>query len=149
MDTTLNDRIQELLAPILTSRELEVMEIAWHGSKLQITLDRDTGNVGIDDCTEASRFLSHALDVEDLIPGRYTLEVSSPGLDRPLRDRRDFERFTGHLCRVHVEEPVNGNHVLVGRIEAVDEDGVRLETDRGECTVAHDNVTKARLEVEI
>jgi len=138
-----------MLAPVLSSLKLNVFDIDRHGSVVRIILDRDDDLVSIDDCTEASRFLSHALDVEDIIPGRYRLEVSSPGLDRPLTRIEDFHRFDGRLCRINVTEPVAGNYRLVGKIAKVDGNQITLAMPDGTtCAVDYDNVAKARLEIE-
>lgn len=149
MEASLKERIRELLAPILTSRQLSLFDIARVGKVVRITLDREDGAVSIDDCTAVSQFLSHALDVEDLIPGRYRLEVSSPGLDRPLRSPDEFRRFVGSLCRVKLARAVDGDYVLVGRIREVDGARITLETADGRTQVVeHGDVATARLEVE-
>lgn len=149
METPLTERIREILLPVLTPLELEVFGIERQGRVLRVTLDRHDGTVGIEDCTRVSEFLSHALDVEDLIPGSYQLEVSSPGLDRPLRSLEEFRRFAGRLCRLRLAEAEPGGHVVVGRIRGVEDGGIRLELPReGERVIPYGNVVKARLEVE-
>jgi ribosome maturation factor RimP len=149
MESPLKERIREMLRPILTSLELELFEVERTGRVLRVTVDRPGGTVGIEDCTRVSGFLSHALDVEDPIPGRYSLEVSSPGLDRPLRSLDEFRRFTGRLCRLKLVEPGPEGHVLVGRIAGTEGERIRLALpDGGEREVAYGNVAKARLEVE-
>ncbi|MFQ5510055.1 MAG: ribosome maturation factor RimP [Leptospirillia bacterium] len=149
MEAPLIERIREILLPILASRSLEVFDIERNGGILRVTLDRLDGAVDIGDCTEVSNFLSHALDVEDLIPGNYRLEVSSPGLDRPLRNLDDFRRFAGQLCRIRLAEPENGDYVIFGHIREVGDDRVTLETLEGHTRVIpYANVERARLEVE-
>lgn len=149
METPLTRRVREILTPILESQALEVFDVERVGKTLRVVVDRPDGTVGIDDCTAVSQFLSAALDVEDLIPGSYRLEVSSPGLDRPVRSLEEFRRFVGRLCRVHLVEAVDGNHVVVGRIAAAEDDRVRLALEGdGERDIAYGNVARARLEVE-
>jgi ribosome maturation factor RimP len=149
METPLTRRVREVLAPILATRALEVFDIGWAGKALRVVVDSPDGTVGIDDCAAVSQFLSAALDVEDLIPGSYRLEVSSPGLDRPLRSPEEFRRFVGRLCRVHLVQADDGNHVVVGRIAGAGDDGVRLAVEGGaERDIAYGNVARARLEVE-
>jgi ribosome maturation factor RimP len=149
METPQTRRVREILTPILDAKALEVFEIDWAGKTLRVVVDRPDGTVGIDDCTAVSQFLSAALDVEDLIPGSYRLEVSSPGLDRPVRTLEEFRRFVGRLCRVHLVEAVDGNHVVVGRIAGTGDDRVRLALEGGaERDIAYANVARARLEVE-
>jgi ribosome maturation factor RimP len=149
METPQTRRVREILAPILATRSLEVFDLGWAGKTLRVMVDRPDGTVGIDDCTAVSQFLSAALDVEDLIPGSYRLEVSSPGLDRPLRSLEEFRRFVGRLCRVHLVSADDGNHVVVGRIAGAGDDRVRLTLEGGaERDIAYGNVARARLEVE-
>jgi len=149
MNAPLAERIREMLLPILTTLDLEVFEIERQGRALRVILDRRDGTVGIDDCAQVSSFLSHALDVEDLIPGSYQLEVSSPVLDRPLRSLEEFRRFTGRLCRVRLAQAEPEGHVVVGRIRGAEDGNIRLEMPKdGERTIPYGNVVKARLEVE-
>jgi ribosome maturation factor RimP len=149
LDEGLKEQILTLLSPVLASLDVSVLDITRQGPVVRVVLDREDALVGIDDCTEVSRFLSHALDVEDIIPGRYRLEVSSPGLDRPLMHLGEFRRFTGSMCRVNLLEPLDGNHQLVGRILGVEGEKVILEMANGsEQVIDHDNVAKARLEIE-
>lgn len=149
MNAPLAERIREMLLPILTTLDLEVFEIERQGRALRVILDRRDGTVGIDDCAQVSSFLSHALDVEDLIPGSYQLEVSSPGLDRPLRSLEEFRRFTGRLCRVRLAQAEPEGHVVVGRIRGTEDESILLELPKdGERMIPYGNVVKARLEVE-
>ncbi|MBI5137136.1 MAG: ribosome maturation factor RimP [Nitrospirae bacterium] len=138
-----------MISPVLASLNVDVLDITRQGKVVRIVLDREDGVIGIDDCTEVSRFLTHALEVDDLIPGDYRLEVSSPGLDRPLTRLDEFRRFAGKLCRVKVLAPIDGNHVLVGRILGVTDARITLQMANGtERDVDYDNVSAARLEIE-
>jgi len=149
METPQTRRVREILTPILAARALEIFDVEWAGKALRVLVDRPDGTVGIDDCAAVSQFLSAALDVEDLIPGSYRLEVSSPGLDRPVRSLEEFRRFVGRLCRVHLVAAEDGNHVVVGRIAGAGDDRVRLALEGGaERDIAYGNVARARLEVE-
>jgi ribosome maturation factor RimP len=106
-------------------------------------------SVSIEDCAQVSREIGTILDVEDPLPATYTLEVSSPGLDRPLRGVDDYKRFTGRLAKVVVSEPVNNQKAFEGRLQGVDGDAVLLETANGR--VHHlplALITRGRLEVE-
>jgi ribosome maturation factor RimP len=103
------------------------------------------GGVTVEDCAEVSEQLSAILDVEDPIPQRYTLEVSSPGLDRPLVRRRDFERFTGEMVRVRLREPVAGQRNFKGRLIGVRGDCVTLSVDERTVDVRLDDIERARL----
>jgi ribosome maturation factor RimP len=149
MEAALKERIREILLPVLSRLGLEVFEIERAGKALRVILDREEGTVGIDDCAQVSAFLSHALDVEDLIRGAYHLEVSSPGLDRPIRSLDEFRRFIGRLCRLKLVKPDPAGHVIVGRILGADADRIHLEVPgEGERVVPYGNVARARLEVE-
>jgi ribosome maturation factor RimP len=123
------------------------------GMVLRIVLDRPEAAAGqgvsLEDCQRVSRDLSAILDVEDPFEHRYTLEVSSPGLDRPLRHAEDYKRFTGRLARVVASAPIDGQKNFTGRIQGVDGDTVVLEGDRGRLyRLPLGSIARARLEVE-
>ena len=124
------------------------------GSLLRVYIDRpgapagaevDGEGVTVDDCEAVSREVSAQLDVEDPISGNYTLEVSSPGLDRPLFAPAHFERFRGQLVKIGLKLPQEGRRRLQGRILGVQGDGVRVDVDGNEFEVAFGNVDRARL----
>jgi ribosome maturation factor RimP len=103
----------------------------------------------IEDCERVSRDVSAILDVEDTIDQRYTLEVSSPGLDRPLRTTSDYRRFAGRLAKIVVSEPVNRQTHFEGRLGGVENDAIVIETTPGKRQlIPLSLVTRARLEVE-
>lgn len=97
------------------------------GGTVQIMIDRAEGEVVIEDCTEASRRLSPLLDAYDPMPGRYRLEVSSPGVDRPLVRPSDFEDWVGHEAKVEVKEMIDGRKRFRGEIEGFEDGEVRLK----------------------
>ena len=109
-----------------------------------IYIDRPEG-IAIEDCETVSREVAALLDVEDPIPGHYNLEVSSPGLDRPLFTTEQFERFAGEQARVTVYAPVDGRRKFKGTILSVAEGTVTIEQDGTEVTLDMSNVVKARL----
>jgi len=105
--------------------------------------------VSVEDCARVSRDLSAVLDVEDVIPVAYTLEVSSPGLDRPLRTADDFTRFKGRRAKLVVKPPVDGQGFFKGRIGGVDGNDVLMDGDDGkQHRVPRAFITRANLEVE-
>lgn len=121
-----------------------------HGWILRVYIDRpEGGSVGIDDCTLASRDISTALDVADLIHVPYSLEVSSPGLDRPLRREKDFARFTGKRARLRLREPVDGRRNFAGTLKGVEDGRVAIECDGQMYKLPLTDVAKANLEMEI
>jgi len=151
-DTVLEHKLRELTESILRFEQFELVDLSFSrgsgGGLLRIVMDRD-GGVSVEDCAMVSRELSAVLDVEDLIPGRYILEVSSPGLDRPLKGLADFMKFGGRLAKVTLHEAVDGQKVLTGRIMRVEGENVLLDLPgKGTLTLRYSNVKKARLEVE-
>ena len=116
---------------------------------LRVYIDKEDG-ITIDDCEQVSRELEGVLDVEDPIPYSYVLEVSSPGLDRPLKTPRDFQRFSGNAVRVITHEPIEKQTFFIGMLEGSDERGISLTlTKNRKLTIPYDNISRARLEVEI
>ena len=116
----LSEALKERLLPLIEEEDLELVDIEFSpsGSKslLRIYVDKPEG-VSIGECANLSRKVSDFLDMEDLIPSRYSLEVSSPGVDRPLAKREDFIRKVGEKVRVFLREPVDGKLDLVGEIK--------------------------------
>jgi len=151
MDTRrITERIREILIPILDQLGLEMVEITFRveGGRwiLRVTIDSPEG-VQVQHCTAVSRELSVHLDVEDLIPVKYYLEVSSPGLDRPLKDERDFERFAGRLVKIKTNRSVAGRRKISGTIEGIDGGVVRiLLDDDTKLEVPVEDISSARLD---
>jgi ribosome maturation factor RimP len=159
-------RLRDAAARVAASYGLEIFDLQFRresgGWVLRILLDHPADHqetaaigapadsIGIEECARVSRDLSALLDVEDLIGDRsYTLEVSSPGLDRPLRHAADYRRFTGRLAKIVVSEAVDGQKAFAGRLQGVDGDAVLL---LGEGAKPHRIplrlITRGRLEVE-
>jgi ribosome maturation factor RimP len=138
-DSGLEGRIERLLAPALEALGYEVVRVrlsGGHSPTLQIMVERaDRGPITVDDCTAISRHTSAVLDVEDPIQSAYTLEVSSPGIDRPLVRARDFERFAGYVAKLETAMPIDGRRRFRGRLLGVEEDRVTLALDEGEKVV--------------
>ncbi len=146
--------IAALLAPTVRALGLELLGAEYlpapGGAVLRLYIDvpeAEAGerNVGIEDCERASREVSAQLDVEDPISGHYTLEVSSPGLERPLFGAAQFARFAGEAAKVALKLPQDGRRRLQGRILRVDGEQVAFDVDGNELVVAVDNIDKARL----
>jgi ribosome maturation factor RimP len=115
-----------------------------------LVIDKD-GGIGLDDLQSVSDEVSAILDVEDPLPFPYTLEVSSPGLDRPLRNEADYRKFVGKLAKVSSYETVDGRRHWTGRIESVEEGKVALRLEKEGDAVARiplDKIAHGRLEVE-
>jgi ribosome maturation factor RimP len=137
--------------------EAEGLDLAWIELQRQggsfvfrVFIERACGNTGLTDCERVSSRLGLLLDVEDPIESAYTLEVSTPGLDRPLHGEKDYERFAGRLARVKTKEAFQGRRRLVGRLVGVREGNLLLdETDLGAVSVPLALIEVCRLEVEI
>lgn len=153
------DEIAALLSPTVASLGLELLGIEYlpapGGATVRLYIDVPEGEaegvdgelrlVGIDDCAAVSREVSAQLDVEDPITGNYTLEVSSPGVDRPLFGAAQFQRFLGETAKVTLKLPQDGRRRLQGRILRVQDGSIAFALDNGEFEVAAENIDKGRL----
>jgi len=144
-------KMTALLEPVVVDLGLDLVELQFRressGWVLRLIVDAENG-ISIDDCVRVSREVGHLLEVEDPIEQAYSLEVSSPGLDRPLKQEKDFLRCKGEKAKVVVREPIDAQNVFVGVIEGVLEGNIILATDHGIIHIPHDKVKKARLVVE-
>ena len=130
------DRISTLLEPTLTGMGYELVRVAMQGSAksptLQIMVERADGEaISVDDCETVSQVVSAQLDVADPIASAYTLEVSSPGIDRPLTRMKDFARFAGFEAKVQTREPLNGQRNFKGTLVGLEGDNVIIECFAG------------------
>ncbi|MFN3460201.1 MAG: ribosome maturation factor RimP [Oceanibaculum sp.] len=146
----LTDRIAEMLAPSLQAMGYDLVRVQLMGGNravLQIMADRlDEAPMTVEDCADISRSVSALLDVEDPIKTAYTLEVSSPGIDRPLVRARDFERYAGFEAKLDAKVPVEGRKRFRGRLLGLDADGaVVMDTDAGELHIAVADIARAKL----
>src|ERR1041385_5682207 len=135
------ERVHALAARIAGSYGLDIFDVQFRreaaGMVLRVQIDRPgpastaEDSVSVDDCAHVSRDLSALLDVDDVVPTAYTLEVSSPGLDRPLRSADDYRRFTGRRAKLVMREPVDKQSFFKGTLGGVDGASVTIETDAG------------------
>ena len=141
--------LNTLLAPAIADLGLELVGIEFSpnagGSVLRVYIDEAERGITIDDCERASREISALLDVNDPVAGRYTLEVSSPGLDRPLFTPQHFERFLGEAVKIDLSLPLDGRRRFQGPIKAVEGDRITIEQDGVPVSIVHSNIAKARL----
>lgn len=141
-------RLNDLLQPLVEQLGYEFVGLEYLNnpkqSVLRIYIDGEDG-VGLGDCETVSREVAALLDVEDPIKGHYNLEISSPGLDRPLFTLEQFEQFTGEEARVTAFAPVDGRRKFKGVIEGVDDTTIRLVVDGETVALEHANIAKARL----
>jgi ribosome maturation factor RimP len=149
----LRDQLRELLAPVIGGLGYQLWELEFlprsGGGLLRIYIDSASATsergIGLDDCERVSRSVSETLDAADPIPGHYTLEVSSPGLDRVLRTREHFERFAGERVRLEMMQPVEGRKRFSGRLLGVGASEITLELENGRISLPIDDIHRARL----
>jgi len=124
--------LAELVEPVLDDLGFRIVRVKVDGRAemtVQIMAERPDGTITIDDCELISRQLSPLLDVHDLVPGTYRLEISSPGIDRPLVRPSDFEDWAGHEAKLEMSEMIDGRKRFRGRLEGFEDGEVRLEVD--------------------
>lgn len=147
-------RVASIVAPVLRAigfRLVRVRLSGQNGLTLQIMAEREDGTMTVEDCEEVSRAVSPALDVDDPIDRSYHLEVSSPGIDRPLVRKADFETWRGHLARIETSILVGGRKRFRGKIAETTADGVAIESDKpaddeaSTALVPFDTIADARL----
>lgn len=151
------ERVKAAAQPIIESLQLELVEVEYkrtgREAVLRLFVDKQ-GGVTLDDCVEVSRELSTVLDVEDFIPCEYSLEVSSPGLDRPLKTTADYERFSGRLIKVRTYEPYpddsgNRRKTFLGHLDGLRDGHVVMKLTEGQtASIPLERVAKANLEFE-
>ena len=151
-DKTVVDRVKALADPILSSMGLELVDVEQKSGSgralLRIYIDK-AGGVSLRDCEEASTYLGHALDVDDPIHFSYTLEVSSPGLDRPFKRHRDYQNALGKLIQIKLIQPLEGQWSVRGRLFAVEDESITIEQDNEEPRkILFGDIRQARLEIE-
>jgi ribosome maturation factor RimP len=153
------EQVRGMASRIAASYGLEVFDVQFRregrGMVLRVQIDRPGpaatpgDSVSVEDCAAVSRDLSAALDVDDVVPAAYTLEVSSPGLDRPLRHMEDYQRFAGRRAKLVVREKVDGQGFFKGYLRGVDGADVLIDADDGKPhRVPLGAITRANLEVE-
>ena len=153
------EQVRVIAERVARSHGLEIWDVVsrrgTQGQVVRVFIDRPgpaatpDESVSIEDCELVSREIGTILDVEDPLPFAYTLEVSSPGLDRPLRGENDYRRFAGRLAKIVVSEAVDNQKAFEGRLRGVDEDAVLLEGPRGRMhRLPMRLITRGRLAVE-
>jgi len=146
------EHLYDLLTPVVTALgyELVGVEQIMQGrhSLLRIYIDTDEG-INVDDCARVSHQISGVLDIEDPVKGEYSLEVSSPGLERPLFTLAHFERFTGQQARLVLSVPQRGRRKMTGRLDGVHDGRVVLSVDGEELSLTLQEIDKARLVPEL
>jgi ribosome maturation factor RimP len=149
---SLTTPVQELVEPVVTGLGYELVGVehgaSGRGGVVRIYIDKASG-ISIADCERVSRQVSGVLDVEDSVPGPYVLEVSSPGLDRPLFTRAHFERFVGAPVRVRLQRSLHGHRQIRGHLIAVDAEDVVIEVGGSALRVPFSLIERARLDSRV
>ncbi len=143
----LADRIAALIEPSLTAMGYDLVRVQIDGKRqlrLQIMAERSDGSgMGVEDCAAVSRHISALLEVEDPIEGAYTLEVSSPGIDRPLMKAADYTRFAGHVAKVEMRFARDNRRRYTGTIKGFENEAVVLETEEGSVSLPLAEIERA------
>lgn len=146
---TLAEQITALITPILTDMGFELVQVKFIESKqsrlLQIMAERPDGSMTIEDCTAISRQLSAVFEVEDAIPGEYRLEISSPGIDRPLVKLSDYTKYLGHTAKIETILPIEGRKRFSGPLKAVEGNDVIITVDNKDVALPFMDIQTAKL----
>ena len=153
MTQAIEPRLHELIERIVTAEGFELVHCEFAGSGnqavLRIFIDKP-GGVTHKDCSYISHQVGAVLDVEDLIPHQYVLEVSSPGVNRGLYKKSDYTRFAGQMVRMKTHQAIEGKRNFRGRIEAVEGDQVRLTAQKGKSVlIPFDQIASANIDIEL
>ena len=145
-------RIWELAAPLAHTQGMEIVDIEFRregggrgGRVLRVFLDKEGGPT-MDELSQVSRGLSDALDSQDIVDGAYTLEVSSPGINRPLKRPEHFARFIGKRVRVRTRDMIHGRRVFLGLLLEVATDKIALDQDGTRCEISFEQIEKSNYE---
>lgn len=146
--TGMDKRLAEIVGPVIEDMGFELVRIRLMGGQvptLQIMAERPQGGIEVDDCAEISTAVSAVLDVEDPIVDTYTLEVSSPGIDRPLTRLKDFDTYEGYEAKLETAEMIDGRKRFRGVLAGVEDDEVLVNLDEGTIGLKFDWLTDAKL----
>ena len=140
-----------LAAHVLADQNMELIDLEYRregrGWVLRLFIDKE-GGITLDDCARASQEIGTVLDVEDFIGTPYSLEVSSPGLNRPLKNEKDFIKYRDCLIKVRTFDPIDNRRNFKGKLREISDGRIEMEIDGGVVTIPLVNVAKANLEVE-
>ena len=147
--SSLSEQVEALITPTIEGMGFEVVQVKYSAGKrsgmLQVMAERPDGSMTLDDCEAISKQLSALLDVEDIIPEAYRLEVGSPGIDRPLRKEAEFARYAGHLVKVETILPVSGRKRFTGTIKAATGGELVLSVDNTDIQIPVSEIQGAKL----
>ena len=148
LQTQVQRQVEEIAESLVVTEGMELVDLEYRreGPRwiLRLFIDKE-GGVTVDDCARVSRELGDLLDVKDVIPQAYVLEVSSPGLNRRLRKKEDFLRFAGHKVKLWLVSPRDGRRKIVGDLIGVEREEVIVAAPEGRCSVALTDIARANL----
>jgi ribosome maturation factor RimP len=151
MSEDIVDRVHAITEPILSNQEIELVDVEYRresqGWVLRLYIDK-AGGVTLDDCSRISQEVGRTLDVEDFIPNAYTLEVSSPGLTRPLKREKDFMKYCNHRIKINTFDPIENRRKFKGKLLGVSENHIQIEMEEGVFQIPLSNVAKANLDID-
>lgn len=136
-------RVRDLLEPLLAAENVDIFDLQIGPGIVRVYVDRE-GGIDMESVADATRLISDALDEADPIPGKYSLEVSSPGLERPLRTPEHFRRFVGSTVALKTKEEIDGERRFQGELTAADDTSATLTTPTGESRFTYDQIDRAR-----
>lgn len=145
---SLVEQIEAAITPSVTGMGFNLVQVKFmdgKGQTLQIMAERPDGSITIDDCTAISRQVSAVLDVEDIIPTAYRLEVSSPGIDRPLVRMADYASYLGHTAKIETMLPIAGRKRFTGTLKAAEGQNVTITVDGKDVTLPFADIQAAKL----
>jgi len=145
----IKEKVKELVEPIIKDNFMEIADIELYKSgnyHLKVVIDKLKGSVSLDDCAKISEQIALELDMNDVIPERYFLEVSSPGTDRPLKKNEDFRRFKGQRVKIVLHQLVNSQPAYTGYIQEVTDDKVMIENEGKITEISFSDIKKANLD---
>ena len=144
-------RVRAIADPLLMNEGMELVEVDYRrearGWVLRLTIDKE-GGVTLDDCSRVSQTVGRELDVEDFISAPYVLEVSSPGLTRPLKSEKDFIKQCNRLIKLRTVDPINSRQQFKGKLLGVSNNQIELEMEEGIVQIPLAKIAKANLEIE-
>jgi len=147
------DKIQEIIKPILQEEQVELVEMIYRKEAgrqvLRLLVDKD-GGIQMADCVRLNEKIGQALDEADIMQESYAIEVDSPGIDRPFKTKRDYERAIGRLVRVTLNERILDKKEYIARLEEVSDTGVKIDVKKkGIIEIPFEKIVRAREEVEL
>ena len=152
MEEEIKEKIKEIIEIPILRKNMELVDLEWrrerHGWVLRIFIDKP-GGVTVEDCAKISGIVGEILDKEDIIHHSYVLEVSSPGIERPLVKKEDYERFRGEKAKITLKTPISGRRNFTGIIIGIKNDLVQIEVEGKVWEFSLENIKKAKLQPEI